>query len=336
MKFLQKLKLQKILLALTLFILPIISYAYSKQIIPGGQTIGIQVESKGVLIVGFYKVNDTAIAEEAGFKVGDTILSINQQEVKNIAQMIDIVNQETLNQNNNLDITIKRKEKLENIKLNLICDNDNICKTGLYVKDEITGIGTLTYIDPSTKIFGALGHEILEKTTGEKFEIKDGKIYEANITSTTKSRNGSPGEKNANFNKNNTFGNIFSNKQAGIFGLYREEIDENTIEIATKDEIKLGKATIRTVVDNNQIKEYEINILKINPASPTKNLLFEITDKNLLEQTGGIIQGMSGSPIIQNQKIIGAVTHVIVNDTKKGYGIFITTMLEEGEKKSDE
>ena len=336
MKFLKKLKLQKILLALTLFILPIISYAYSKQIIPGGQTIGIQVESKGVLIVGFYKVNDTAIAEEAGFKVGDTILSINQQEVKNIAQMIDIVNQETLNQNNNLDITIKRKEKLENIKLNLICDNDNICKTGLYVKDEITGIGTLTYIDPSTKIFGALGHEILEKTTGEKFEIKDGKIYEANITSTTKSRNGSPGEKNANFNKNNTFGNIFSNKQAGIFGLYREEIDENTIEIATKDEIKLGKATIRTVVDNNQIKEYEINILKINPASPTKNLLFEITDKNLLEQTGGIIQGMSGSPIIQNQKIIGAVTHVIVNDTKKGYGIFITTMLEEGEKKSDE
>ena len=240
MKFLKKLKLQKILLALTLFILPIISYAYSKQIIPGGQTIGIQVESKGVLIVGFYKVNDTAIAEEAGFKVGDTILSINQQEVKNIAQMIDIVNQETLNQNNNLDITIKRKEKLENIKLNLICDNDNICKTGLYVKDEITGIGTLTYIDPSTKIFGALGHEILEKTTGEKFEIKDGKIYEANITSTTKSRNGSPGEKNANFNKNNTFGNIFSNKQAGIFGLYREEIDENTIEIATKDEIKLG------------------------------------------------------------------------------------------------
>ncbi len=336
MKFLKKLKLQKILLALTLFILPIISYAYSKQIIPGGQTIGIQVESKGVLIVGFYKVNDTAIAEDAGFKVGDTILSINQQEVKNIAQMIDIVNQETLNQNNNLDITIKRKEKLENIKLNLICDNDNICKTGLYVKDEITGIGTLTYIDPSTKIFGALGHEILEKTTGEKFEIKDGKIYEANVTSTTKSRNGSPGEKNANFNKNNTFGNIFSNKQAGIFGLYREEIDENTIEIATKDEIKLGKATIRTVVDNNQIKEYEINILKINPASPTKNLLFEITDKNLLEQTGGIIQGMSGSPIIQNQKIIGAVTHVIVNDTKKGYGIFITTMLEEGEKKSDE
>ena len=317
MKFLKKLKLQKILLALTLFILPIISYAYSKQIIPGGQTIGIQVESKGVLIVGFYKVNDTAIAEDAGFKVGDTILSINQQEVKNIAQMIDIVNQETLNQNNNLDITIKRKEKLENIKLNLICDNDNICKTGLYVKDEITGIGTLTYIDPSTKIFGALGHEILEKTTGEKFEIKDGKIYEANVTSTTKSRNGSPGEKNANFNKNNTFGNIFSNKQAGIFGLYREEIDENTIEIATKDEIKLGKATIRTVVDNNQIKEYEINILKINPASPTKNLLFEITDKNLLEQTGGIIQGMSGSPIIQNQKIIGAVTHVIVNDTKK-------------------
>ena len=216
----------------------------------------------------------------------------------------------------------------------LVCDSESVCKTGLYVKDEITGIGTLTYIDPDTKIFGALGHEILEKTTGERFEIKDGKIFKADVTSTTRSSNGTPGEKNAIYDKGTIYGKITTNEKQGIFGKYQDTFPSNdTLKVATKNEVVKGKATIRTVLNGSDINTYEINILEVNKNSDTKNILFEITDPTLLEKTGGVIQGMSGSPIIQNNKIIGAVTHVIVSDTKKGYGIFITTMLEEGDKK---
>lgn len=325
---------------LALLIIPTNIYAYSKYIIPGGQTIGIEVESKGILVVGFYKVNDVYIGKEAGFEIGDSILKINNEEVTSIENMVNIVNKQSENEatrSNPLEVTIERNHKTSTLSLNMVCDNSNICKTGLYVKDEITGIGTLTYIDPNSKIFGALGHEILEKTTGEKFEIKDGKIFKADVTSTTRSETGNPGEKNATYDKNVVYGNIRYNKTAGIFGLYNATFPNNDkLEVANSEEIKTGKATIRTVLNENEIKEYEINILKIDKSPDIKNILFEITDPTLLEKTGGVIQGMSGSPIIQNNKIIGAVTHVIVSDTKKGYGIFITTMLEEGEKKNSE
>ena len=218
----------------------------------------------------------------------------------------------------------------------MICDSENVCKTGLYVKDEITGIGTLTYIDPKTTIFGALGHEITERTTGERFEIKDGKIFKATVTDNTKSENGSPGEKNAIYDEGVTYGSISSNEESGIFGEYTDELLETkALEVGTKDDVKKGEATIRTVINGNEVKEYTINILNVNKDSSIKNILFEITDEELLNETGGVIQGMSGSPIIQNEKLVGAVTHVIVNDAKKGYGIFITTMLEEGDKSVD-
>lgn len=331
-----KIKLQICIFLLTLLIIPLNAFAYSKFIIPGGQTIGIEVNSKGVLVVGFYKVNDNYLGKDAGFEIGDRILAVNNKEIATIDEMVHVVNEEAKNNANNaLDVTIDRNGKSSTLSLNLVCDNDQVCKTGLYVKDEITGIGTLTYIDPNTTVFGALGHEILEKTTSEKFEIKDGKIFRANVVGTTRSNNGSPGEKNATYDKSTIFGNIYSNEKSGIFGTYNATFPTtDKLEVASKDEVKTGKAIIRTVVSNDTIEEYEINILKIDKDSDVKNILFEITDSKLLEKTGGVVQGMSGSPIIQNNKIIGAVTHVIVSDTKKGYGIFITTMLEEGEKKS--
>ena len=249
--------------------------------------------------------------------------------------MVNVVNSEA-EKNNQLDVTIIRDDKSSNLTLDMICDSENVCKTGLYVKDEITGIGTLTYIDPKTTIFGALGHEITERTTGEKFEIKDGKIFKATVTDNTKSENGSPGEKNAIYDEGVTYGSISSNEESGIFGEYTDELLEtNALEVGTKDDVKKGEATIRTVINGNKVKEYTINILNVNKDSSIKNILFEITDEELLNETGGVIQGMSGSPIIQNEKLVGAVTHVIVNDAKKGYGIFITTMLEEGDKSVD-
>ena len=332
MHFLKKLKLQIIFPLLILFIMPINIYAYSKYIIPGGETIGIEVNSKGVLVVGFYEVDSKYIGKDAGFLIGDTITEINNTKVNNIDEMVKAVNEEA-DSNNQLDVTIIRNGKSSNLTLDMICDSDAVCKTGLYVKDEITGIGTLTYIDPKTTIFGALGHEITERTTGERFEIKDGKIFKATVTDNTKSENGSPGEKNATYDESVTYGKINSNEEAGIFGKYTSELLETeALEVGTKDDVKKGKAVIRTVINGNEVKEYNINILNINKDSDIKNILFEIKDDELLNETGGVIQGMSGSPIIQNNKIIGAVTHVIVSDAKKGYGIFITTMLEEGDK----
>lgn len=336
MKFFKKLKLQIILPLLILFIIPINIYAYSKYVIPGGDSIGIEVNSKGILVVGFYEVDNKYIGKDAGFAIGDIITKINDTKVNNINEMVNVVNDEAKN-GNKLDVTINRDNKSSSLSLEMICDDKEVCKTGLYVKDEITGIGTLTYIDPKTTIFGALGHEIAEKTTGEKFEIKDGKIFKATVTENKRSENGSPGEKNATYDESVTYGKINSNEMSGIFGKYTDELlDNDALEVGTKDDVKKGNAIIRTVVNGNEVKEYAINILNINKDSEIKNILFEITDEALLRETGGVVQGMSGSPIIQDKKIIGAVTHVIVNDAKKGYGIFITTMLEEGDKSASD
>ena len=231
-----------------------------------------------------------------------------------------------------IKFTILRDNKEKDIYLEVL-QKEGIYKTGMYVKDKIVGIGTLTYIDPATKIFGALGHEIDEKSTLEKFEIKDGKIFKSDVIGINRSSDGEAGEKNANFDTDTVYGNITKNEISGIFGNYTSDIDNlSKLKVAEKDEIRTGKATIRTVINDNNIEEFEINIIKIDKSNDTKNILFEITDKNLLKQTGGVVQGMSGSPIIQNNMIIGAVTHVIVNDPTKGYGIFITTMLKDGDK----
>ncbi len=312
-----------------LLIIPINCFAYSNYVIPGGETIGIEVNSKGVLVVGFYKVNDNYIGRDAGFEVGDIIIKINDSLVTDINSMVSIVS----NSSSPAKFTVSRDNKLVDINLSLDRDSNGVLKTGLYVKDKINGIGTLTYIDPKSKVFGALGHEIIENTTISKFEIKGGIIYNANVSSIVKSRNGKAGEKNATYDKTNIKGTIDSNEVPGIFGIYSDSLNGlSTIEVAKVDEIKTGEAIIRTVISGSKVEDFTINILHIDTNSKTKNILFEVTDKELINKTGGIVQGMSGSPIIQNNKIIGAVNYVIVNDTTKGYGIFITTMLEEGDK----
>lgn len=318
-------KLQVLVLSF-LLLLPVNTLAYSNYVITGGETIGIEVNSLGIMVVGFYDVNNKSIAKDAGFMIGDRILEVNGNEVSNINEMINNVGEET-------DFTVVRDSKIKHIKLKSDRDASGILKTGLYVKDRISGIGTLTYIDPESKVFGALGHEILETTTITKFEIKDGKIYDATVNEIVKSRNGRAGEKSARYDRNNLEGTVNKNETSGIYGIYQEDFtDREKMKVGKVSEIKLGEALIRTVVHDNEIEDFEINILNINKDSETKNILFEVVSPTLLELTGGIVQGMSGSPIIQDDKIIGAVNYVIVNDTAKGYGIFITTMLEEGDK----
>lgn len=313
------------ILLLFLLIIPINVFAYSKYVIPGGETIGIEVNSKGILIVDFYKVNNHFIAKETGFEIGDRIIKVDNIEVNNINEMLNIIKETN---KKNINFIVERNNTNLELKLPLTKEN-GIIKTGLYVKDKINGIGTITYIDPETKIYGSLGHEIVESKTLSRFEIKDGNIYEASVQSIIKSKRGVAGEKNAITNKNNLYGTVKENEITGIYGTYTKDINKDLIEIS--DTITTGEAYIKTVIKDDIVEDFKINILQIDTKSRTKNILFEITDKKLLKETGGIIQGMSGSPIIQNNKLVGAVNYVIVNDTSKGYGIFITTMLEEGD-----
>ena len=330
--FFKKLKKSFLLLLLSLFIMPFNILAYSDYIIAGGENIGIEINSKGVMIVGLYEVENTYPAKEAGLKIGDIITTINDEKVTNIEDMVTKINKHKTE--GTIKIGYLRDKNLQNTNLKLYPDGSGAYKTGLYVKDSISGIGTLTFIDPGSKFFGALGHEIIEKSTGKILEIKEGKIFESNVTSVEPSKNGVPGEKNAEFYYEKVNGTVRENTSQGIFGNYTGNIDGKiTYKVATPDEVKKGKATIRTVLEGQNVKEFEIAITKIdkNKEQKTKNIVFEITDQELLEKTGGIVQGMSGSPIIQDNKIVGAVTHVVVDNPHKGYGIFITNMLEEAE-----
>lgn len=320
-----------LLLLLVNVMVPLNVLAYSDYIIAGGQNIGIELNSNGVLIVGTYKIGTKDPANDADLQTGDKILSINNEKVLSIEEMLKVIDK--LDNPSSIEISYLRGSKLKTTKLNLVMDDNKVYKTGLYVKDSINGVGTLTFIDPNTKIYGALGHEIIEKTTGQKLEIKDGKIYSSVVTGITPSNEGNPGEKNARYNINDIYGDIKENSSAGIFGTYTDKLPNDKLyKVASPEEIKLGKASILTVINDDDIEEFDINILKISPEEKhIKNILFEVTDKKLLDISGGIVQGMSGSPIIQDDKIIGAVTHVVVDDCTKGYGIFITNMLEEAE-----
>lgn len=317
---------------LTLLFLPTTAFAYSDYIIAGGENIGIQLNSKGILIVGLYKIGNTYPGRDAGLKLGDKILAINSETVDNINQMVDKINKDP--DKSSISITYSRYNKTSIAELKLVKNDENVYKTGLYVKDTINGIGTLTFIDPNTKIFGALGHEIMEKNTGQRIEVKDGKIFKSEVQGITKSTNGSPGEKNAKYYSDTVYGKIGENTSSGIFGTYKTNLPTTKLyKVAKPSEVKLGKASILTVIKDEKVEQFDINIIKINSDNnqKIKNILFNITDAKLLEATGGVVQGMSGSPIIQDEMIIGAVTHVIVDDPTKGYGIFITHMLEEAE-----
>ena len=318
------------ILLISWLLLPINVFAYSNYIIPGGETLGIEVNSKGVMVIGFYQINGKFNKGVPVIKAGDYIVKINDVEVNTIEELTKAI--EANVSLGEVNVELIRDKKVRTSKLELVKDGD-IYKTGLYVKNSITGTGTLTYIDPETKIFGALGHEIVESNTNNIVEIKDGSIFRNYITGIDKSKVGYAGSKNAKFYYNTKYGSINKNTNVGIYGIYDSVLpNKERLEVARNDEVKIGKASIATVLSKEDLEYYDIEITKIDEYSKVKNISFKITDKELLDKTGGVVQGMSGSPIIQNGKIIGAVTHVIIDNPTTGYGLFITTMLEEGEK----
>lgn len=311
-----------------LLLFPSVVFAYSPFIYAGGENIGIDVKSNGVVIVGSYKIDNIDILDKSDLRIGDIIVSINNTSIKSVKDYSNILNSI---KEKNITIGYKRNNVIDYTSLELKKVN-NEYKTGLYIKDSITGIGTLTYIDPETKIFGALGHEIIEKNSGMILDIDSGTIFQSEVVGIEPSNIGIPGEKRAKYYSDLVIGNIFENTNKGIFGSYIDDFNKNNLyKVAEYKDIKKGNAKIRTVISGTEIKEYDIKITNINNKGKTKNITFEIIDDELLKHTGGVIQGMSGSPIIQGEYIIGAVTHVVTAEPTKGYGIFIVNMLEEGE-----
>lgn len=322
--------MKKKILLLMLLLIPMNLLAYSENIIVGGETIGIEAYSKGVVVVGFYKVNGKYIASET-LKVGDTILEIEGVSVSSIKEMTTLIDKNI--KNGKVNALIKRNNKTKKVVLNLVKDG-SVYKTGLYIKEKVTGIGTLTYIDPETKIYGSLGHEIMISESTNRVEVRKGEIYKSFVNGIDRSINGRVGSKNASIDYQTKLGTVIKNTSVGIYGIYNKTVNKETTSVAKWEEIDLGKAVIRTITDGSKIEEYEIEITSLNrnAIDTNKSITFKVTDKTLMEKTGGIVQGMSGSPIIQNGKIIGAVTHVVIDEVNKGYAVFIRTMLEEGER----
>ena len=320
--FFKKIKL--IFISIMLLTMPINALAYSDYIYASGKSIGINIKLKGIMVVGLYEVNGVSPGVIAKINLGDRIIKVNNNEVNSIKEMTDAISKS--NNKDSVEITYLRNNKEYKTNLELINDN-GIYKTGLYVKDTISGVGTLTYIDPGTMMYGALGHEIIDRNTKTIVDIDDGKIFKSSVTGITKSTNGNPGSKNALYYNDVVYGNINKNTHSGIFGNFSANTDN--LKLYKVSNPVLGDAKILTVIDSDTIKEYSINITKINEFKETKNILFDITDTELLNKTGGIVQGMSGSPIIQGDNIVGSVTHVVVDNPEKGYGIYITNMLTE-------
>lgn len=303
-----------------------------KMLIPCGTPFGIKMFTDGVLVVGVNEViTDSGSknpAKEAGIKLGDSIISIDGTEMlsnEDVGEAVSSSNGKTLK------VCLKRDGTEMTVDLKPVLSNsDGKYKAGIWVRDSSAGIGTVTYYDPANSCFGGLGHAICDVDTGDILPLMSGEVVDVNINGVTKGQKGAPGELRGSFVSRTAMGSLLLNNETGVFGVmdYCPAKNAKAMPLAMKQEVKTGKATILTTLDGQTPKEYEIRIEKANIGSTnmTKNMVIEVTDPELLEKAGGIVQGMSGSPIIQDGKLVGAVTHVLINDPTKGYGIFAENM----------
>ncbi|WP_238455573.1 SpoIVB peptidase [Desulfolucanica intricata] len=310
-------------------------------VVPGGQSIGVLLHSQGVIVVGKSSIVDSRgkksnPAEDAGIIVGDIIQKINGKPVKTDSQMRDQI--ESLGKKGQkIVLEIKRQKHVFKTTIKPIyCQETKRYRIGLFIRDSAAGVGTLTFYEPKSKKYGALGHVITDIDTAQEIDLADGKIIGASIEDIRPGKKGQPGEKIGIFKGDSELiGNITQNTQFGIFGHLQKKINNpiynKTLPIALSGQVHEGSAQILTVLDGNKIESFDIKIEQVTPQSRPegKGLVIKVTDKRLLEKTGGIVQGMSGSPIIQNNKFVGAVTHVFVNDPTKGFGVLAEWMLME-------
>ena len=322
-------------------LIPIKSVSVQKlddiKLYPGGTSVGIKLSTEGVLVVGFSDVEtrggtESSPAKVAGLQLGDVLLKVNGKEIQGAKQLGLLIKE---NNNNLVNVEFIRQGCKFNKDIELVKEGEAY-KLGLWVRDSTAGIGTLTFYDANSKTFGALGHPITDGDTNTTFTIKDGDLLSASILSVRKGEKGVPGELRGLFvNERSTIGKISINATSGIFGSTTKDLINpkfrEPMSIGLRNEVKEGPATIISTVGDEGPKEYSIEIVKLlqQDKSGPKSMIIKVTDEELLSKTGGIVQGMSGSPIIQNNKIVGAVTHVLINKPDIGYGIYIEWMLEE-------
>lgn len=308
------------------------------RVVVGGHSIGVVLQSRGIMVVGFAPILDTNgeksyPAKDQGIEIGDLILKVADEDVTSEQDLANIIDE---NNDCEVDFTIKRRDKLINIKVTPnYCEETKRNRIGLYVRDGVVGVGTMSFWHPETKEYAALGHIIMDADTKQGIDVLKGKIVSASIETIKPGKPGKPGEKIGVFNsKGSINGDISKNTYFGIYGTTNDEIRNPnlvyTMEVGYAHQVVPGKAEIYTVINGSDIECFNVEIEKVYPDRENgKGMVIKITDPRLISITGGIIQGMSGSPIIQNSKIVGAVTHVFLNDPVRGYGVFMDNMLPE-------
>ena len=304
-------------------------------VIPGGESIGIKIHTEGVLVVKISSVQTDGgekltPAKDAGLKEGDIVTKVDGETVKNSDHFSSLINEKGAD---GIELELVRDTQTQTLRLSPVLVGESY-KIGAWIRDSTAGIGTLTFVKPDTKVFGALGHGISDVDTSLLLKVAQGSITNCRIVSAQRGQKGTPGELRGVF-EGNDIGIIKQNSNVGLYGVYGDvkSLDKTPVKIATRFEVQQGSATIISTIDTNGPLEYDIEIEKVmTNSSDAKGMIVKVTDERLLEKTGGIVQGMSGSPILQNGKIVGAITHVFINDPTRGYGIFIENMLSEAEK----
>ena len=304
--------------AVLITLLPVQTQAAN--LVPGGQVVGLQLRSGSVTVVA-YDENLGANARSAGLKIGDEILKIGDLSVTCAEDV-----RSALYSCEPLALTVRRDGQERELSLTPVSTGDGP-RLGVYLRQGIAGIGTITFYDPESGCFGTLGHGVCDGK-GNLLDMMEGSAYEAAVASVKKGKAGDPGQLKGN--AGNETGTLLRNTPQGVFGRMKEVVSGELLPTAQYGDLHTGSALIRSTIGQSGIREYSVEILRIYPEdrSDGRNFLLKVTDPKLLETTGGIVQGMSGSPIIQDGKLVGAVTHVLVNDPTRGYGIFIENMLE--------
>ena len=305
--------------------------AFAVQLIPVGSAVGIEVDVDGALVEELSEVTTNSggmhPAKKAGIKVGDVITAVNGQEINSLAEFADCAAQFD---GSPVTITVQRQGKHIDYTVTPALSINGNYQIGLWLRDKVAGIGTVTYYNPKSGEYGALGHGISDPESGTVIPIHAGKTYDAAIVDVVQGKVGDPGELTGSFDTQCMFGTVGENTVYGIFGQCsgKPATQQTVMETAAPGEAKVGAAEILSTVDGKQPEHYRVQIDRIERRNGEERYQLTVTDPRLLERTGGVVCGMSGSPILQNGKLVGAVTHVLVNDPTRGYGIFIENMLE--------
>lgn len=298
-------------------------------LIPVGHTIGIKLFAEGVVVIGLTEVEtDGGVSSpgaECGLLVGDVIEEANGREVESSEQFAAL-----LQCGGRVELAVSRDGEELTLEAEPVRGTDGTYRLGAWIRDSMAGIGTITFYDPSTGTFGALGHGITDVDTGLLMPLGDGAVMNSTVKAVKPGNAGEPGELRGNFDLTHDMGELFANTERGVFGTMEDSrfTKSEAVPVAQPGEVHAGPAVIRANVSGDGVEEYGIEICRVLGTADVQNLLLQVTDQRLISQTGGIVQGMSGAPVIQDGKLVGAVTHVMINDPTKGYGILIENMLE--------